>query len=120
MPPLIPCAMSVLSALSNQPMLVSMLESAEWSLEANSLIANVASSATMIDMSLTSDARRIATAAASGQAGRPIKVQVVPGGTAQASCAPAVRRRMAVRAAAPSKIQLCAACKRNSEQKFAR
>jgi len=73
----------VLSALSGQPMLVSMLEAAQWSLEGNSLVARVALSSTMIDMSLTSDARRIASAAASGAAGRPIKVQVMPGGTAQ-------------------------------------
>ncbi len=40
---------AVLTSLSNQPMLVSMLESAEWSLEANSLTAKVASSSTMIE-----------------------------------------------------------------------
>ncbi|MBI3646095.1 MAG: DNA polymerase III subunit gamma/tau, partial [Acidobacteriales bacterium] len=50
----------VLNALSNQPMLVSMLEAAEWSLEGNSLVAKVALSSTMIDMSFTADARRIA------------------------------------------------------------
>jgi len=76
---------TVLTALSNQPMLVSMLEGAEWSLEGNSLIAKVAASTTMIDMSFTSEARRIATGAASGQAGRALKVQVVPGGTAQSA-----------------------------------
>jgi DNA polymerase III subunit gamma/tau len=92
---------AVLTALSNQPMLVSMLESAEWSLEANSLTAKVASSSTMIDMSFTSEARRIATAAASGQAGRPIKVQVVPGGTAQASAA----RRPAANGSARSRAE---------------
>jgi DNA polymerase-3 subunit gamma/tau len=75
----------VLNALSGQPMLASMLEAAEWSLEGNSLVARVASSSTMIDMSFTADARRIATAAASGAAGRPVKVQVLPGGTAQAA-----------------------------------
>jgi len=62
-----------------------MLEGAEWSLEGNSLIAKVAASTTMIDMSFTSEARRIATGAASGQAGRALKVQVVPGGTAQSA-----------------------------------
>jgi DNA polymerase-3 subunit gamma/tau len=92
---------AVLTSLSNQPMLVSMLESAEWSLEANSLTAKVASSSTMIDMSFTSEARRIATAAASGQAGRPIKVQVVPGGTAQASAA----RRPAANGSARSRAE---------------
>jgi DNA polymerase-3 subunit gamma/tau len=64
-------------------MLASLLETAEWSLEGNTLIAKVAASSTMIEMSFTADARRIAMASASGQAGRPIKVQVVTGGTAQ-------------------------------------
>jgi len=76
---------AVLGALGNQPMLVSMLESVEWSLEGNLLTAKVASSNAMIEMSFSSEARRIATAAASGLAGRPIKVQVLPGGTAQGS-----------------------------------
>ena len=73
----------VLNALSAQPVLVSTLETAQWSLEGNSLIARVALSSTMIDMSFTADARRIASAAASGTAARPIKMQVLPGGTAQ-------------------------------------
>jgi DNA polymerase III subunit gamma/tau len=75
---------AVLSVLGNQPMLVSVLESAAWSLEGNALTAKVAMSSTMIDMSFSSEARRVATAAASGAAGRPIKVQVVPGGAEQA------------------------------------
>jgi hypothetical protein len=74
---------TVLTALSNQPMLTSLLETADWTLEGNSLVAKVAASSTMIDMSFTSDARRIAMAAASGHAGKPIKVQVVPGGIAK-------------------------------------
>jgi DNA polymerase III subunit gamma/tau len=74
---------AVLSALSNQPMLASLLETAQWSLEGSTLIAKVAASSTMIEMSFTADARRIAMASASGQAGRPIKVQVVTGGIAQ-------------------------------------
>jgi len=75
----------VLNALSGQPMLVSMLEGAQWSLEGNSLVARVALSSTMIDMSFTADARRIASAAASGAAGRPVKMQALPGGTAKAA-----------------------------------
>jgi DNA polymerase-3 subunit gamma/tau len=74
---------AVLNALGGQPVLVSMLESAEWSLEGNSLVAKVAGSATIIEMSFNLDARRIATAAASGAAGRPIKLQVLAGGTQQ-------------------------------------
>jgi DNA polymerase-3 subunit gamma/tau len=80
---------AVLDALNNQPMLVTMIEVAEWTLDGSTLSAKVAASTTMIEMSFTADARRIASAAASGMAGRPIKVQVVPGGVAQA---PAPRR----------------------------
>src|SRR5229473_755818 len=75
---------AVLNALGNQQMLVSILENADWSLNANVLIAKVAASSTMTEMSFTADARRIASAAASGLAGRPIKMQVEPGGTTQA------------------------------------
>jgi len=74
---------TVLNALSNQPMLSSLLETANWTLEGNALIAKVAASNTMIEMSFTSEARRVATGAASGAAGRALKVQVVPGGAAQ-------------------------------------
>ena len=69
-------------------MLVSLLENAEWRLEGNALIAKVAASSTMIEMSFTADARRIAGAAASGLAGRPIKMLVEPGGAPQAASAP--------------------------------
>jgi DNA polymerase-3 subunit gamma/tau len=72
---------AVLSALANQQMLVSILETATWTLAGNSLIARVSASTTMIEMSFTAEARRIASAAASGIAGRPIKMQVEPGGT---------------------------------------
>jgi DNA polymerase III subunit gamma/tau len=78
---------AVLHALANQQMLVSLLERAEWRLEGNALIARVAASSTMIEMSFTGDARRIAGAAASGLAGRPIKMLVEPGGAPQAASA---------------------------------
>jgi hypothetical protein len=74
---------AVLSALSNQQMLVSLLETAEWYLNGNLLQAKVAASSTMIEMSFTADARRVASAAASGLAGRPIKMSVEPGGVSQ-------------------------------------
>jgi DNA polymerase-3 subunit gamma/tau len=78
----------VLAALSQQPMLVSMLEGAEWSFEGSSLIAKVAASNTMIDMSFNVDARRVASAAASGLASRPIRVLVQSAGTPPGSPAP--------------------------------
>jgi DNA polymerase-3 subunit gamma/tau len=77
----------VLTALGQQPMLVSMLEAAQWSLEGNSLVAKTAASSTMIEMSFTADARRVASAAASGLAARPIKVLVQSGGTPQTASA---------------------------------
>ncbi len=81
---------AVLGALSNQQMLVSMLGSAEWALNGNVLTAKVAASSTMIEMTFTNDARRVASAAASGVAGRPIKVLAEPGGVAQTP--PATRK----------------------------
>jgi len=76
---------AVLNALGNQQMLVSLLENAEWRLEGNTLIAKAAASSTMIEMSFTADARRVASAAASGLAGKPIKMLVEPGGALQAT-----------------------------------
>jgi DNA polymerase-3 subunit gamma/tau len=78
---------AVLHALANQQMLVSLLENAEWGLDGNALIAKVAASSTMIEMSFTNEARRIASAAASGLAGRPIKILVEPGGAPQVASA---------------------------------
>ena len=71
-------------------MLLSLLENAEWRLEGNVLIAKAAASGTMIEMSFTADVRRIASAAASALAGRPIKMLVEPDGAPQAISA---RRR---------------------------
>ncbi|MGB9072446.1 MAG: DNA polymerase III subunit gamma/tau [Terriglobales bacterium] len=78
-----PLRAAVLNALNGQPILVSLLEGAEWRLAGNTLTAKVAASTTIIEMSFNGDARRIAGAAASGVAGRPIKMQVLPGGAPQ-------------------------------------
>ena len=93
---------TVLNALGNQPMLASLLETAQWALEGNSLLAKVTASSTMIEMSFTSEARRIASAAASGHAGRPIKVQVLPGGTAELGTSQPPGRRPATNGGAPN------------------
>ena len=76
---------AVLRALSDagHHMLVSMLEAGEWKLEASDLVIQVASSATVIDMSLGADAKRLAIAAASGLLGKPVKLRVIPGGAPQ-------------------------------------
>jgi len=77
---------AVLNALSEagHRMLVSMLETGEWAVEGNEIVIKVSASATVIDMSLGADAKRLAIATASGAMGRAMKLKVLPGGTAQA------------------------------------
>jgi DNA polymerase-3 subunit gamma/tau len=78
----------VLNALAGggHQMLVSMLEGGEWQVEGNELVIKVASSPTVIDMTLGADARCLAIATASGVAGRALKLKVIPGnGTASAA-----------------------------------
>ena len=73
----------VLNALAagGHQMLVSMLAGGDWQVEGNELVIKVASSATVIDMTLGADARRLAIATASGVAGRALKLKVIPGNT---------------------------------------
>jgi DNA polymerase III subunit gamma/tau len=72
---------AVLQALmdGNQRILVAMLESGEWSVEGNEIVINVTESQTVVDMSLSPDARRLAIASASGVLGRPVKLRIVAG-----------------------------------------
>jgi DNA polymerase III subunit gamma/tau len=65
-------------------MLVSMLETGEWAIEGSDVVVKVAASATVIDMSLSADAKRLAIAIASGVMGKAMKLRVLAGGTAQA------------------------------------
>jgi DNA polymerase III subunit gamma/tau len=76
---------SVLNALADagQRMLSAMLEVGEWKIEGNELVIKVASSATVIEMSLGADAKRLITATASGVLGRPVRIKVVSGGVPQ-------------------------------------
>jgi DNA polymerase III subunit gamma/tau len=76
---------AVLNALSGHRMLATMLEAGEWQVVANDVIIKVAASPTIIEMSVGADARRIATATASGVLGRAVRLKVLSGGTAQAS-----------------------------------
>jgi DNA polymerase-3 subunit gamma/tau len=78
---------SVLNALTaaGHQMLVSLLDGGEWQVEGNELAIKVASSATVIDMTLGADARRLAIATASGAAGRPLKLKVISGEVAAAA-----------------------------------
>jgi DNA polymerase III subunit gamma/tau len=77
---------AVLQALSggNQRILVSMLEAGEWSTQFNELVIEVAESQTVIDMSVSAEARRLAIASASGVLGRPVKLKIIPGTTVAA------------------------------------
>jgi DNA polymerase-3 subunit gamma/tau len=72
---------AVLQALTegNQRILVSMLSAGEWNVQGNEVVVKIAESQTVVDMSLSSDARRLAIAAASGFLGRAVKLRVVPG-----------------------------------------
>jgi len=80
---------AVLNALAagGHQMLVSLLEGGEWQVEGNELVIKVPASASVIDMTLGADARRLAIATASGLAGRALKLKVIPG-NAGASVAP--------------------------------
>ena len=72
---------AVLQALmeGNHRILVSMLETGEWSVEGNELVIKVSESQTVVDMSLSAEARRLAIASASGVLGRAVKLKIVPG-----------------------------------------
>jgi len=76
---------SVLAALADagQRMLGAMLESGEWQVEGSDLVVKVASSATVIEMSLGADTKRLIVATASGVLGRPVRLKVVSGGVVQ-------------------------------------
>jgi DNA polymerase-3 subunit gamma/tau len=78
---------AVLSALADsaQHMLVSLLETGEWSMHGNEIQVKVAASPAVAEMCLSSDARRLAIAAASGTLGKPVRFSVLPGGTNQAA-----------------------------------
>jgi DNA polymerase-3 subunit gamma/tau len=74
---------AVLQALTdgNQRILVSMLSAGEWSVQGNELVIKIEESQTVVDMSLSSDAKRLAIASASGVLGRAVKLRIVPGAT---------------------------------------
>jgi len=76
---------AVLNVLNNagQRMLSAMLETGEWQVEGSELVIKVGSSATVIEMSLGADAKRLVIATASGVLGRPVKLKVISGGVPQ-------------------------------------
>jgi DNA polymerase III subunit gamma/tau len=81
---------AVLRALGDnaQNFLVSLLSSGEWNVAGNELVIKIAESQTVLDMSLSNDAKRVAIAAASGALGRAIKLKVIAG----AAVAPQAKR----------------------------
>ena len=72
---------AVLRTLAGHPTLASMLQGGEWRVEGNELVIKVAASATVIDMSLGAEAKRLAIATASRVLGRAVRLKVLPGGT---------------------------------------
>jgi len=74
---------AVLQALADngQNFLISLLSGGEWNVTGNELVIKIAESQAVVDMSLSNDARRLATASASGILGRAMKLRVIPGST---------------------------------------
>jgi DNA polymerase-3 subunit gamma/tau len=81
---------AVLNALSGagHRILINMLEGGEWQVEGNEVVIKLATSATVIEMSLGADAKRLMIATASGALGRPMKLRVVPGRVPQTAPRP--------------------------------
>jgi DNA polymerase-3 subunit gamma/tau len=80
---------AVLNALASAglSMLSQMLEAGEWQIDGNNLIIRVASSATLIDMSVSNDAKRMIIASATGALGRTVRLRIVPGANVQPTTA---------------------------------
>ena len=72
---------AVLQALAdgNQNFLASLLSGGEWTVQGNELVIKIAESQTVLDMSLSNEAKRLAIASASGVLGRAVKLRAVPG-----------------------------------------
>jgi DNA polymerase-3 subunit gamma/tau len=77
---------AVLNALSDggHRMLSALLEAGEWQVGGSELLIKVGSSATVIDMSLGAEGKRLAVATASGVLGCAMRLKVVPGEVTQA------------------------------------
>jgi DNA polymerase-3 subunit gamma/tau len=87
----------VLNALeqAGQNMLASLLEGGNWSLAGGELVIQIAKPQPFLDMTMGPEPRRIATAAASEAAGRPVKIKLVTGGSAAGNGQPARTARPA-------------------------
>jgi DNA polymerase III subunit gamma/tau len=65
--------------------LLAMLEAGTWQVEGNELVVKVAASASVIDMSLGAEVKRLVTETANKVTGRQLKLRIVPGETGQSS-----------------------------------
>ncbi|MGE5207399.1 MAG: DNA polymerase III subunit gamma/tau [Chlamydiota bacterium] len=81
---------AVISALENggHRTLAYMLDAGEWSWQGNELTVKVGASPTVVDMAFGAEPKKIANTAASGAAGRPLKVTVVGGAAANGAAKP--------------------------------
>jgi len=79
--------LAVLNALASagQSMLCSMLETGEWNIAGNELVIRIAASATLIEMSVSAEAKRMIIASASGKLGRALKLQILQGTSASSA-----------------------------------
>jgi DNA polymerase-3 subunit gamma/tau len=80
---------AVLNALASAglSMLSQMLEAGEWQIDGGNLIIRVASSATLIDMSVSNEAKRMIISSASAALGRTVRLQIVPAANVQPTSA---------------------------------
>jgi DNA polymerase-3 subunit gamma/tau len=81
---------AVLSALENSGhrTLAYMLDAGDWSVQGNELTVKAAVAPAVVDMAFGPEPRKIAGAAASNAAGRPLKVAVTSGGTGNGAAKP--------------------------------
>ncbi|HVI07868.1 MAG TPA: DNA polymerase III subunit gamma/tau, partial [Candidatus Binatia bacterium] len=78
---------AVLQALADggQRLLVAMLDAGEWSVEGNEFVIKVAESQTVVDMSVSNEAKKLAAAVGSGVLGRAVKLKIIAGANLAAS-----------------------------------
>ena len=81
---------AVVGALENggHRTLAYMLDAGEWSLQGNELTVKVAAAPSVVEMAFGPEPKKIANTAASGAAGKPLKVSVAGGGTANGNAKP--------------------------------
>jgi DNA polymerase-3 subunit gamma/tau len=81
---------AVVSALKNggHRTLAYMLDAGEWSLQGNELAVRVSAAPSVVDMAFGAEPKKIASTAASGAAGRPLKVAVTGGAAGNGAAKP--------------------------------